>query len=1041
MDIDNRSIRMMAAQPESSSRTLTFLFTDLEGSTQLWEQHPQAMKAALSRHDAILRTAVEQSNGQVVKTTGDGMMAVFASALDGVRGCVTAQHSLQDEPWGEPGPLHVRMGLHVGEAQPRSGDYYGPAVNRAARLMGVAHGGQVLLSGVAASLVADLLPEGVTLKRLGQHRLKDLAQPEQVYQLIAPGLPVDFPPLASLDRHPNNLPAQPTALIGREDELREVMNRLTSDSVRLVTLTGPGGIGKTRLALQAAAELIDRFPDGVFFVDLAPIRTPEGVLSVISQTLGLRENSDRPPLDELIGQLKSKQILLLLDNFEQVIPAAPKIASLLQGCPQLELLVTSREALHVRGEHIFPVPPLALPVIDTKHPLAEQLSQYEAVRLFIERAQAVKPDFQVTNENAPAVAEICVRLDGLPLAIELAAARIRIFSPQALLDRLGTRLKLLQGGARDLPVRQQTLRDAIHWSYELLDGGEQLLFQLLSVFSGGGSFEAVEAIGGVESEIDILDGLTSLVDKSLVRQVEQESGEPRVLMLETIREYAAERLAEDPEYRSVVRRAHAAYFADFTQRQWERLTGDEREAALAELAGEIENVRAAWDYWVAEKDLERLNQFVDSLWLLNDARGWYHATVRLTNDLLEVLSETPATPERLQEQILLHTSLARALLAIKGYTPEVEAAFRRALELAETAQEIPQLYPVLRGLSSLYTNLGDFEKGAQMGEKILRLAERQNDASMRIDGDLVYGYSLVFTNHLDQGLEHLEKAIRDFSPERYRSNRFRLGNHPGVASLTVSAMLSWITGFPERAIQRAGQGVQLAKMLNHPYSIAYALHHNSFLHFWQNELEQAYDGAQEVIDVSREYEFLMWEAVATSVQGAAMAGMGEMEAGLEQVVRGNQLYLGLKTPPIFWSLLAYLQTWVYLQMGRPEQGLALLSEMLANFPNHEHENMLMPEFSNMVGKLLLAIDPQNAGEAETMFQQALDTARRRRATMLELRAAISLCRLWQGQDKAEQGRQLLSVVYEKFTEGFEMADLREAYDLLGRAENKPSTNF
>ncbi|MGA7903130.1 MAG: AAA family ATPase [Terrimicrobiaceae bacterium] len=320
---------------------------------------------------------------------------------------------------------------------------------------------------------------------------------------------------------------------------------LMRENVRLVTLTGPGGTGKTRLALQAAADLIDRFEDGVFFVDLAPIREPESVLAAIARTVGLRETSDRPLLDKLNEELRDRMMLLLLDNFEQVTAAAPQVGELLRDCRQLKLLVTSREVLRVRGEHVFPVPRLALPKADLKQPSIEQLTHCEAIRLFIERAQVVKPDFELTNETASAVAEICLRLDGLPLAIELATARISLFSPQALLERLGSRLKLLRGGARDLPVRQQTLRDTIDWSYELLDSGEQRLFALLSVFRGC-TFAAVEVVASGmkrldETGVDILDGLTSLVDKSLIRRADQGTGEPRLLMLETIREYAAER--------------------------------------------------------------------------------------------------------------------------------------------------------------------------------------------------------------------------------------------------------------------------------------------------------------------------------------------------------------------------------------------------------------------------------------------------------------------------------------------------------------------
>ncbi len=459
---------------EQASSTLIILFTDLESSTKLWERFPEGMKIALERHDALLRASVEASNGRVVKTTGDGLMAVFTSAIDGLNACLKAQQDLLGEPWLVTEPLRVRMGLHAGEGQSRGGDFYGTAINRAARLMSAAHGGQVLLSSAVASLAVDQLPEGVSLRDLGEHRLKDLERSEHIYQLIHPDLEADFPPLASIDIRPNNLPAQPTGLIGREVELGKIIERLKSEGVRLLTITGPGGTGKTRISLQAGAELIEQF-EGVFFVDLSSITDPEAVPTAIAQTLGLREASDRPLLDELKAQLRQKTTLLLLDNFEQVTSAAGKIAELLRDCPRLKVLVTSREALHIRGEYVFPLSPLTLPEEDLKKLTVEQLTSYESVQLFIERAHAVKPDFEVTDENALLVAEICIRVDGLPLAIELAAARIRLFSPQALLDRLGSRLKLLRGGARDLPTRQQTLRDAIDWSYDLLDAGEKRL--------------------------------------------------------------------------------------------------------------------------------------------------------------------------------------------------------------------------------------------------------------------------------------------------------------------------------------------------------------------------------------------------------------------------------------------------------------------------------------------------------------------------------------------------------------------------------------
>jgi len=471
------------------------LFTDLESSARLWEQFPRAMRDALERHDGILRTAVEASNGQVVKTTGDGLMAVFASARDGVDACLSAQRGLANESWGETGALRVRMGLHAGVAETRAGDYFGPTVNRTARIMAAGHGGQVLLSAAAAALIVDERPEGATLRDLGEHRLKSLGRPERVFQLVHPDLVSDFPPLTTRSHQGDELPRQASAFVGRKAELEEIDRRFEDETVRLLTLVGPGGVGKTRLALRAATDQADRFQDGAFLVDLAAAEDAESVLTAIARAIGLSETSDEPMLEALTRQLHEQRALLILDNFEQVTVAATVMVRLLQGCPGLRLLVTSREALRVRDEYLIWVPPLELPPGGLKQPSAEQLGRFEAVQLFVERAQAAKPDFRLTDDNAPAVAEICLRLDGLPLAIELATARINLFSPDALRDRLGSRLQLLRSGARDLPARQQTLRATIEWSYRLLEPAEQRLFDVLSVFSGAG-LDAVEVVVG-----------------------------------------------------------------------------------------------------------------------------------------------------------------------------------------------------------------------------------------------------------------------------------------------------------------------------------------------------------------------------------------------------------------------------------------------------------------------------------------------------------------------------------------------------------------
>ncbi len=1018
--------------------TVTFLFTDIEGSTDLAQRYPEAWPALLARHHALLHQAVEAHRGFVFQIIGDEFHVAFHTAADALQAALDAQRRLQQEAW-TPAPLKVRMGIHTGAAQlggpdDRAGGYTGySTLARAQRLMSAAHGGQVLLSNAGAEQARGELPPGVTLRDLGEHQLKGLLDPEHLWQIVAPDLPQSFPRLKTLSTVPSNLPVSLNRFVGRQRELQEVKDRLAQ--ARLLTLLGPGGTGKTRLAVQAAADLLDHFEGRVYFVDLASSRDLESALAAIARTIGLREKSDGPLLDDIRSQIGTRT-MLLLDNFEQVTAAAPALAELLRHCPELKLLVTSRETLQVSGENVFPVPPLALPEgADRKQLSLEQLARSEAVQLFVERAQAVKPDFRLTNDNAQAVAELCVRLDGLPLAIELATARLNLFSPQALVERLGNRLKLLRGGARDLPLRQQTLRGAIDWSYELLNPGEQRLFQLLSVFPGGCSFDAIEAAASAierpgATDLDTLDGLASLVAKSLVRQAGQETGEPRLVMLETMREYAAERLEQDRALSAAAHQAHATYFAEFTQRQWQRLTDEGGEAALAALAAEIDNVRTAWAYWVAARDLEQLGKFFDGLWRLYDARGWYHATVSLTNDLLKVLVSAPSTPGRAQQEIILQTSLARALLVIKGYTTEVEAAYTRALELSEAAGEIPQLLPVLRGLAGLYTYLAQSEKAVQIGQKILSLAERHDDASMRVEGHLVLGYNLAFAEDPNVGLEHIEKAILYFEPDRHGSSRFRLGNNPGVVGYIASALFLWMLGFPDRALKRADDAIDLATRLNHPYSRAYALFHASLLRLWRREFELGRGCAQAALEIAEEYEFQVWQAAATCLRGANLAGMGQTETGLTQVRHGMALYQGLRAPPVFWPLLLYIQAGVCGQAGVPAQGLALLDEGM-EVASHWSGRALVPELFRLKGDLLLALSAQNAAEAEPWFQQALEVARQLHAPMLELRAALSLSRLWQAQGKSEQGRRLVSEVYERFTEGFTTADMIDAKDLCG----------
>jgi predicted ATPase/class 3 adenylate cyclase/DNA-binding CsgD family transcriptional regulator len=607
---------------ELPAGTVTLLFSDIEGSTRHlqrgYERHVNVLEAC--RH--LLRTAFQQYHGHEVDTQGDAFFVAFARATDAVSAAVEAQRAMASQVWTEGMAVRVRMGLHTGEPHLAADGYVGLDVHRAARIMHAGHGGQILLSQTTRDLVEHELPDGTSLRDLGAHRLKDLAHPSHLYQLVTPGLPADFPSLRTLDLHAHNLPLQLTSLIGREQEIEAVCHLLQRQEVRLLTLTGPGGTGKTRLGLQVAAELSGVFRDGVFFVNLAPLSNPELVVPTIAQTLGLKEAAGQPLLDSVSAWLREKELLLLLDNFEQVAEAALEVSALLARCPQLNVLVTSRAVLHLSGEHEFPVPPLSLP--DPNHlPDLVTLSQYEAVALFIARAQAIKPDFQVTNANAPAIAEICVRLDGLPLAIELAATRTNMLPPQALLARLGQRFTLLTSGAQDAPRRQQTLRNTIAWSYDLLDAEEQRLFRRLSVFVGGATPGAIEALYTALSDEPehTLDGIASLIDKSLLQQSEQEPVEPRFAMLETIRAYGLEVLFASGEM-VATKQSHATYYLQLAEQAVPSLYSAELQELLR-LEREHDNLRAALGWLLERKEGELALELSGALWNFWEIRGYW----------------------------------------------------------------------------------------------------------------------------------------------------------------------------------------------------------------------------------------------------------------------------------------------------------------------------------------------------------------------------------------------------------------------------------
>jgi predicted ATPase/class 3 adenylate cyclase len=831
----------MNHDPDLPTGTVTFLFTDIEGSTSLWEQHPELMRAALTRHDVILRRAIEENGGHVFKTVGDAFCVAFATAPAALATAINAQRALHSQPWGET-PIKVRMALHAGAAEERDGDYFGPPLNRVARLLAAGHGGQVLFSLAAQELVRDHLPSDAALRDVGERRLKDLVRPEHIFQLIVPDLPGDFPPLRTLDTRPNNLPVQATPFIGREREVEAARRRLLQPDVHLLTLTGPGGTGKTRLGLQIAADMLNDFADGVFFVPLARITDPGLVESAIAQELDVRELAGKSLTEILKDYLREKQLLLLLDNFEQVMPAAPLVGKLLAGAPRSKALVTSREALRLYGEHNYPVPSLAMPDPERLPPL-ERLTQYEAVQLFIQRAQAVRADFAVNNANAAAVAAICHRLDGLPLAIELAAARVRFLPPEALLARLESRLRLLTGGPRDLPARQQTLRGTIAWSYDLLNDGEKALFRRLAVFVGGSTLAAAEAVCGADGELpfEVLDGLEVLVDKNLLKQ-EAVGGEPRFAMLETIREYAAETLSEAGEANRMWKQ-HFSFYSQLAEDARVFLEKPEGAVWLAHLEREHDNLRAALD-WARET-----------------------------------------------RQVELEARLAEALCLfwfMRGYLTEGRERLMGLLSSQDGISDPPLRAKLLDRAGFLARYQGDYTGAYSLISEGLAISRRLDDRQMIADALANLGFVVLRQN------DHVQ--ARALYLEALTTHR-ELGNGQGIAdSLSHLALISFHEGDYETARHYDEESLALWRDLGDQQGIAWALHRLGNVAFHQGDLATARALFRESLAIAGELGFRWGIACATEGLASLAAAQQQAERALRLVGFATALRQAISIP-------------------------------------------------------------------------------------------------------------------------------------------------
>jgi predicted ATPase/class 3 adenylate cyclase len=786
---------------ELPTGTVTLLFSDIEGSTRLLERLGDRYVEVLAEHRRLLRAAFARFNGREVDTEGDAFFIAFDKASEAVAAAAAAQSALAAHPWPDGAVVRVRMGIHTGEPIVVGQDYAGMDVHRAARICSAAHGGQVLLSQPTRELLGGDLPSGVGLRDLGEHGLKDLPGAQRLFQLVMPGLPAGFPALRTVGFRPTNLPAQLTSFVGRQREVAAIRALLGRPEVRLLTLSGPGGTGKSRLAVQVAAELAGTFPDGVCFVALAPVSDPELVLPTIAQALGVRGVAGgRSLLHSVAEQVGDRRQLLVVDNFEQVLAAAPVVVDLLVACPQLEVLVTSRAALQVSGEHAYPVPPLSLPN-HTHAAVPDDITSSEAVRLFVERAQAVNPDFAVTDANAPVLAEICRRLDGLPLAIELAAARGRLLAPQALLARLESRLQLLRGGSRDLPARQQTLRATIDWSYALLEADRQTLLARLAIFAGGCTLEAAEVVCDLDGDLDVLAGLDALVNKNLLQPRDGIDAERRVVLLETMREYALERLTERDETQTIARR-HADYFLGLAEQAEPELLGPRQGTWYERLEADLDNFRAALAWSLAHEQAEPAARLAATLLPLWWSRGHGSEGLRWLDAALE--RRGSLTPPALAKTLFAKATL---LLETGARHGQADRLLEESLALFQQLKDTTWTVRAISALGWAMKRAGQLDRGLALQEQAAALAREQTDTWSLALALNNLGFSLLQAGDYVRARAMLEES---------RVLSEATGEPEGIAAaLQGLAELTLVEGHHTQASSLLEQALTLARKIGH----------------------------------------------------------------------------------------------------------------------------------------------------------------------------------------------------------------------------------
>jgi len=853
------------AEPKSPvtlpTGTVTFLFSDIEGSTQRWETKREAMKAAVARHEQLMSATIKQQGGYVFKIMGDAFCAAFPTAPNAVAAAFDAQRALAKEDFSAVDGLRVRMGLHTGFAEERNADYFGPAVNRVARLMSIGHGGQVLLSASTRELAHSDLPTGVTLTDLGSHRLKDLTEPEQVWQLTIEGLPAQFPPLKSLDTISNNLPIQPTSFRGREHDLEEVKSLLGQH--KLLTLFGSGGVGKTRLALQVGAEVLDHYPDGVWLADFAPITDSELVSSIIAKELGMSQVEGRR-VDESIPQwLKRKKLLLILDNCEHVVETVAGLGNaIIRSCPDVRILATSRQALGIGGEEV-----LRLPSLDVPHKIADltpaAVIEFGAVALFVDRAKSVDKSFALTDDNSPIVAEICRRLDGIPLAIELAAARVKVLSIPNLAQRLNERFKILTGGSRSALPRQKTLSALIDWSYDLLTQQEQTLFTRAAIFAGGFSLDAATAVCTAEGvdDIEVLDLLSSLTDKSLV-VADTGGAQERYRMLESTRAYALDKLSAAGKREQLARR-HAEHFRGQAQEADKRYGTGSTLAWLASVELELDNYRAALEWGLSQGHDVVLGAAIagalDHLWfrggLAVEARYW-----------IEPALERVSVAKEPQVAARLWLALAELYSA------------KRSCEAAEQAVSLYEFAGDGHGAARARVELGYHLYQMGRFEEATETISRAF-AAMQQDGDkwgmavcLTYQGSIAATRGaIAEGRDLFAQSL---------AAREALGDELGAAVVLANlAELEFADGHPEQALRSVREAQEaLSRPGGDTISLAIYCSNSAAYRIALGDIDEAHTSARKGLSLARQAQAASLIAIALQHFALIMALQGQLQS-------------------------------------------------------------------------------------------------------------------------------------------------------------------